>query len=67
MNNRNTQTIQTQLLEIASLTHDYNQALAKLKDVEDKLNAKVSVFVVGLLPWIQRNSPCRLDFYSFYT
>ena len=60
-NNESTQTIQAQLLQIAELTRNLSVALAKLKDVEDKLNAKVSVVVVGILPWIQRNSPFRLD------
>ena len=54
-------------IEAQDLTAKHNDALAKLKTVEDKLNTKVSVVVIGLLPWIQRDSPCRLDFYSFYT
>ena len=66
-NNQNKAKIEEQAIEIQDLTAKYNESLARLKTVEDKLNTKVSVVVIGLLPWIQRNSPCRLHFYSFYT
>lgn len=59
--------INAQHQEIQELTAKYTEALLKLKTAEDKLNSKVSVVVVVLLPWIQRNSPSRLDVYSFYT
>ena len=59
--------INAQQQEIQELTAKYTDALLKLKTAEDKLNSKVSVVVVVLLPWIQRNSPSKLDVYSFYT
>ena len=65
--NQNKAKIEEQAIEIQDLTSKYNDSLSRLKTVEDKLNTKVSVVVIGLLPWIQRNSPCRLDIYFFYT
>ena len=67
VNNQCKTKIDEQASEIQDLTAKYNESLSRLKTVEDKLNTKVSVVVIGLLPWIQRNSPCRLDIYFFYT
>lgn len=51
-NNQNLARIESQAKEIQDLTAKHNEALAKLKTVEDKLNSKVRVVVIGLLLWI---------------
>ena len=51
-NSQNVVKIESQTKEIQDLTAKHNEVLARLKTAEDKLNSKVRVVVIGLLPWI---------------